>query len=57
MGGRGMVCVTTVVPPAAPAGRVVTVRVVVTTRRTRFTFFTGARTAWRWRYCLDGLAL
>lgn len=50
MGGSGMVCVTTVwPPPAAPAERVVTVRVVVTTRRTRFTFFTGARTAWRCR--------
>lgn len=44
MGGSGMVCVTTV-GPLAPADRVVTVRLVVTTRRTRFTFFTGVRTA------------
>jgi hypothetical protein len=57
MGGKGMVCVTTVAPPAAAAWRVVTVRVVVTTRRTRFTFFTGARVTWRARYCLAGFAL
>lgn len=63
MGGRGIVCVTTevVAPapvPAAATDRVrVTTRLVVTTRRTRFTVRTGLRTVWRERYFLVGLAL
>ena len=47
MGGRGMVCVVTLAAPCVTTRRVVT---------TRFTRLTGARTAWRARYFLLGLA-